>query len=182
MLLQFVRWSITLRFSLSILYHPMLVPWFYQLSFASGTCEILRYSFFGCCPVLSNALVWTCFWNEVVSSQNAHNCVILPPIFQSWHEQKFCHNCWYSVWMFLLHFHKEHVSIKVDCSVILQVGHSNGILRSCHAGCILLFCLKLYSWRLVRSWYFLWAFYFHVVDCMRFYDFRYLYYYVQSFF
>ena len=81
MLLQLVRCGIPLRCSLSIyFYQKLFIPWFYHLYFASGTCDIIIYSSFECCPVISNALVWTCFWNEFSSSQNAQHCGILFPI------------------------------------------------------------------------------------------------------
>ena len=183
MLLQLVICSLTLRFSLYIYFHqPLFVAWFYHLSFASGTYEIIIYSLFECSPVIYNKFFWMCFWNEVASSRNAHCCGIFPPLFQTYLGLKLYHNCCYGFRLFLLNFYKEHVSIQMECSMIFQLLHSYDILRSCCAGYIVLFFLKLYSWRLAHSWDFLWVLWFHILGCVCCYAFCHLCYYGGSFF
>ena len=96
-----------------------------------------------------------------------------PPLFQSFLEWKLCHNSYYDIWLLLLYFHKDHMCIWMECYAIFQLGHSDGILRGCHAGYMIFFRLKLYSWRTAHSWDFIWAFWLHVfLDCMGCYTFR----------
>ena len=38
--------------------------------------------------------------------------------------------------MLLLHLYEEHMCIRMEFFVIFQLGHSDGILISCHAGYI----------------------------------------------
>ena len=61
------------------------------------------------------------------------------PVFQSCLEWKSCHNRCYDVWMFLFHFHKEHLCIQIDQSMIFQLGYNNCIFRACHSGYIIFF-------------------------------------------
>ena len=89
--------------------------------------------------------------------------VFIYSFFQSCLERKLRHNRCYAVWLLLLHIlHKEHMCIQMERSIIFQMGHSDVILRSYHAGYIVLYCLKLDSCRIENSWDFIWAFRFDV--------------------
>ena len=84
-------------------------------------------------------------WSERVSEMQSihlwvHRIVGFSSSFlQSCLERKLCHNCCYDVLLLLLHFHKEHMCIWMERSVIFQLGHSNGTIRACHAGYIIIF-------------------------------------------
>ena len=104
------------------------------------------------------------------------------PLFKSCLERKLCHNRCYEVWLFLLHLYKYYLCVWMEHSMIVQLVHSNGIFIYCHDVYIILFRLKLYSWILVHSRYFIWALRFHVLlDCMGCCAFHHLWYFSDSF-
>ena len=101
-------------------------------------------------------------------------------LFQYCLERKMFHNHCYYVWLFLMHFHEEHMWIWMKLSVIFQLGYSDCILRANHSGYIY-FPLKLYSWIIAQYCYFLWALWFHFLDCVGCHAFWYLWYYGGSY-